>query len=241
MVVMDYKEEQNGEFEALESIYYGDVRAITTEPFHKFSIPIRSEEYNADVESGLACDLVFTYTAKYPDEQPVIELEEPINIEEHHQKELLAHLDEQAKENLGMVMIFTLVSSAQEWLNVKWDDIKKRQDEEKLRKEKELEELEMKKFEGTKVTVESFLAWKKQFEEDLGIRKKKETNEKENRKLTGRELFITDNTLNESDLKFLDGEEVQVDESLFQDLEDLDIDDEDDPDFNPNNYNSDSS
>lgn len=23
---MDYKEEQNGEFEALESIYYGDVR-----------------------------------------------------------------------------------------------------------------------------------------------------------------------------------------------------------------------
>lgn len=41
-----------------------------------------------------------------------------------------------------MVMIFTLVSSAQEWLNVKWDDIKKRQDEEKLRKEKELEELE---------------------------------------------------------------------------------------------------
>lgn len=119
-----------------------------------------------------------------------------------------------------------------------------------------------KKFEGTKVTVESFLAWKKQFEEDLGIRKKRETSDKENRKLTGRELFITDNTLNESDLKFLDGEkksllcnmyinnlttfvftgeEVQVDESLFQDLDDLDIDDEDDPDFDPNNYNSDSS
>lgn len=41
-----------------------------------------------------------------------------------------------------MVVIFTLVSAAQEWLNSKWDDIKNFQDEEKVRKEKELEELE---------------------------------------------------------------------------------------------------
>lgn len=53
---------------------------------------------------------------------------------------------------------------------------------------------------------------------------------------------MTDNTLNESDLKFLDeGDRVKVDESLFQDLEDLDLDDDDDEDFDPNNYNSDSS
>lgn len=53
---------------------------------------------------------------------------------------------------------------------------------------------------------------------------------------------MTDNTLNESDLKFLDeGDAVKVDESLFQDLEDLDIDDEDDEDFDPNNCHSDSS
>jgi len=239
---MDYKEDQNGEIEALESIYYGDVRIISTEPFHKFSIPIKSEEYDSDTENGLACNVVFTYTAKYPDESPLIEIEEPVNIDGTHQDELLQHLSEQAKENIGMVMVFTLVSLAQEWLNLKWDDIKKHQDEEKLRLEKEREDIERKKFEGTRVTVESFLIWKKQFEEDFGIRKKRETVEKEGRKLTGRELFITDKSLNESDLKFLDGEEVKVDESLFQDLDDLDIEDEDDdPDFDPNNYHSDSS
>lgn len=37
------------------------------------------------------------------------------------------------------------------------------------------------------------------------------------------------------------GDAVKVDESLFQDLDDLDLDDEDDDDFDPNNYNSDDS
>lgn len=238
---MDYKEEQNGEIEALESIYYGDVTIITTEPFHKFSIPIKSEQYDADTENGLSCNLIFTYTTKYPEESPCIEIEDAINLDDKHQQEILEYLEEQAKENIGMVVIFTLVSAAQEWLNSKWDDIKNFQDEEKVRKEKELEELERKKFEGTRVTVESFLVWKNKFEDDLGIKKRRETIEKENRKLTGRELFMTDNTLNESDLKFLDGEEVKVDESLFQDLDDLDIEDEEDPDYGPEVYESDSS
>lgn len=86
--------------------------------------------------------------------------------------------------------------------------------------------------------------------------------EKEGKKLTGRELFMTDKTLDQSDLKFLDdgkkymimilknfkifnfhliysislGDSVKVDESLFQNLDDLDLDDDeddDDPDYNP--------
>lgn len=61
-----------------------------------------------------------------------------------------------------------------------------------------------KRFEGTRVTVETFMKWKIQFEEDTGIAKKREICEKEGKKLTGRELFMTDNTLNESDLKFLE-------------------------------------
>lgn len=38
----------------------------------------------------------------------------------------------------------------------------------------------------------------------MGIAKKREAIEREGKKLTGRELFMTDKTLNESDLKFLD-------------------------------------
>lgn len=38
----------------------------------------------------------------------------------------------------------------------------------------------------------------------MGIAKRREAIERDGKKLTGRELFLTDKTLNESDLKFLD-------------------------------------
>lgn len=41
-----------------------------------------------------------------------------------------------------MVMVFTLVSAAQEWLNVKWDEIKKHKTEEAQRLREEEEEAE---------------------------------------------------------------------------------------------------
>lgn len=48
----------------------------------------------------------------------------------------------QAEENLGMVMIFTLVTAVQEKLNEIVDMMKTRRDEEKQRKEREAEEAE---------------------------------------------------------------------------------------------------
>lgn len=48
----------------------------------------------------------------------------------------------QAEENLGMVMIFTLVTAVQEKLNTIVDVMKNRQEEEKRRKEKEAQEAE---------------------------------------------------------------------------------------------------
>lgn len=49
----------------------------------------------------------------------------------------------QGKENLGMVMVFTLVSAGQEWLNVKWDSIQRDREEKVLAKKKADEEAEM--------------------------------------------------------------------------------------------------
>lgn len=54
------------------------------------------------------------------------------------------------------------------------------------------------------MTVETFMKWKTLFEDETGITKKKEAIEKEGKKLTGKELFMTDKTLIESDLKFLE-------------------------------------
>lgn len=48
----------------------------------------------------------------------------------------------QAEENLGMVMIFTLVTAVQEKLNEIVDMMKTRREEEKRRKEREAEEAE---------------------------------------------------------------------------------------------------
>ncbi|KAL4719101.1 hypothetical protein ACJJTC_010881, partial [Scirpophaga incertulas] len=200
---MDYNYEQTSEVEALDSIYYGDMQIIDTKPYHRFSIPIKSEGF--DEGDGLSCQLIFTYTQKYPDELPVIEIDNEENFENTvDKKELLRYLVDQGKENLGMVMVFTLVSAGQEWLNDKWDTFKKEREEMIIAKQKAEEEAELKRFEGTRVTVESFLAWRKQFEIDMCIPAKREKESKEKNKLTGKELFLRDTTLNESDLKFLD-------------------------------------
>ncbi|XP_016911514.1 RWD domain-containing protein 1 [Apis cerana] len=234
---MDYKEEQHNEIEALESIYCGELEVLATEPFYTFSIPIKTEEYESGTENGLSCCLQFTYTEKYPDEPLLISIEESENFEEESTENLKKHLTEQMNENLGMVMVFTLVSAAQEWLNVQWDKIKLNRQECEAQKMREEEEAERKKFEGTRVTVETFLCWKEKFDEEMGYTKRREIAEREGKKLTGRELFMTDKTLDQSDLKFLDDDSVKVDESLFQNLDDLELEDDDDdedPNFEPN-------
>merc|ERR1712126_43702 len=101
-----------------------------------------------------------------------------------------------ASENLGMVMIFTLTSAAQEWIVQYCEDREKRlKDEEEARKTKEEEE-ERKRFEGTVVTVETFFAWKAKFDNER-LAKKKTKDDKISGKLTGKELFSQDITLNE--------------------------------------------
>mgnify|MGYP002715729748 FL=1 len=223
---MDYVEEQNSELEALESIYCGELEVLGNDP-HKFSIQVKSEEYDGDNGEGLACTIKFTFTPKYPEEIPLIEIIEVDNFRDNYEEELENKLLEDANENLNMAMIFTLVSTAQEWLNNKWDEFKKEKELEAERRLKEVEEEEMKRFEGTRVTVETFLKWKMAFIEEMGLLKKELKEDKECKKLTGKELFMQDKTLIESDLKFLEdnSDAVKVDESLFQDLDDLDLDD----------------
>lgn len=84
--------------------------------------------------------------------------------------------------------------------------------------------------------------WRNDFEKEFGIAEKKAKEADANRKLTGREMFMRDQSLIESDLLFLQNageniEKVKIDESLFQALdleEDLPSDeDSDDPDYKP--------
>lgn len=115
---------------------------LETEPFHQFAVPIKSEEYEPDSGDGLACRLEFTYTAKYPDEPLIVSIEDEENFEEGDAAKLMEYLKEQINENLGTVMVFTLVSAAQEWLNVQWDTTKLNREENAAKKLKEEEEAE---------------------------------------------------------------------------------------------------
>ncbi|XP_060079633.1 RWD domain-containing protein 1-like [Ylistrum balloti] len=232
----DFREEQENEIEALESIYPDEIRVLSTDPYHVFTLDIKSQEvddpYNSDEtkEPAALCTLQFSYVEKYPEEPPVFEITEYENLEEDQIEVLNELITENIEESLGMVMIFTIVSAIQEKLTEIVEETKKRRIEDEENKKRIQEEMEMKKFEGTRVTIETFLAWKAKFDAEMSEQKRLKNQSVTGPKgLTGKELFFTDDSMNDSDVKFLQSEEdtVEVDESLFQDMDDLDLDDND--------------
>ncbi|KAL8599280.1 hypothetical protein ACOMHN_007995 [Nucella lapillus] len=220
----DYEEEQTNEIEALQSIYPEELEILQDSPHHVFMVKVASQdtddyltEDNEDTPSRVGCTVQFTYTPTYPDEVPLMEVVSTDSLEDQHVNTVAQFLQDEAERSVGMVMVFTLISALQEKLT--------------------------KRFEGTRVTIESFMAWKAGFDAERNARKQRE---KESdlllKKPSGRELFMTDATLNDSDITFLqeEGDNVEVDESLFENMEDLDLDedlddddDEDDPDYIP--------
>ncbi|XP_039603541.1 RWD domain-containing protein 1 [Polypterus senegalus] len=234
----DYGEEQKNELEALEAIYPDSFTVLSESPA-SFTITVTSEAGEND--ETVQATFKFTYVQKYPDEPPLYEIFSQENLEDRDIAEILTLIQQQIKQS--MVMIFTLVTAVQEKLNEIVDQIKNRWEEEKKRKEKEAEEAEKVVFHGTPVNIENFLSWKAKFELEMFELKRKSQKEEEQSgkcKLTGKQLFERDHDLDTSDIKFLEeaGNNVEVDESLFQDMDDLELEDDDDPDFNPANLDS---
>ena len=170
--------------------------------------------------------LSFKFPKDYPDVGPEIEILSSENLEDRDEIDILDELNDMIPENLGAAMIFTLVSRAFEWITQVKEQKKLERAQEEERKKQELEESERKKFEGTRVTVESFIAWKRKFDSEMQS-SQKVVKVDDNRKLTGKEMFLTDKNLIDSDLNFPDlnndgdDDDVKVDETLF--LEDLDF------------------
>uniref|UniRef100_A0A673LPA9 RWD domain-containing protein 1 n=1 Tax=Sinocyclocheilus rhinocerous TaxID=307959 RepID=A0A673LPA9_9TELE len=200
----DYGEEQRNELEATESIYPDSFTVLSEQPT-SFTITVTSDA--GENEETVEVTLKFTYVEKYPDEPPLWEIISQENLEDSYTEDILMLLQQQAEENLGMVMIFTLVTAVQEKLNEIIDQIKSRREEEKQRKERETEEAEKRAFQGTVVTIENFLSWKAKFEQEMVELKKKRQKEEEQSgkgKLTGKQLFERDHNLDTSDIQFLE-------------------------------------
>lgn len=221
---MSHKEDQLMEAEALESIFPNEIEVLETEPFHKFKFSFRTDNYNEDEpEEGSTIEVSIKFTTNYPDEIPEIVIEESENLND--EEEFLTFLKNTATENIGSPMVYTILVALTEKLNKDNEDRKTFEADEKDRLERQREEEELKRFEGTKVTVECFLKWKAAFEKEQRELKKKD--DSGSKKPTGKQLFERDAELFNSDLQFVDSEEaVEVDESLFQNLDDLDLDDD---------------
>lgn len=139
---------------------------------------------------------------------------------------MATRVDHQAEENIGMAMIYTLVSLLKEeatlLLKSKADKVSAAQAAESQR----LEDAEQEKFRGTKVTPESFMAWHARFvaeqaqikaavEEALRKEQAGRRGNVSDKKLTGRQLFEGDKTLAESDAKYIDEGDREVDVSVY--------------------------
>merc|ERR1712154_657769 len=99
-----------------------------------------------------------------------MELESSDNLEDDQIDMIQEFLKEQAEGNVGMVMVFTIISALQERLTVLVEEMKKEAEDRRLKKEQEEEEAAQKKFEGTRVTIETFMAWKTKFDAERNIK-----------------------------------------------------------------------
>ncbi|VDK17351.1 unnamed protein product [Anisakis simplex] len=252
-VMMAQEETQKEELEALEAIYPGEIEVENREyPNVTFKINLRSntasETPNALPDGGESGAESFTVVLllrlpkDYPDVIPEIDL---IGLDEMFSEEriemLIDDLKTIASENVGMPMVFTIVSSLQDHMGSLIEEKNLEALRKEERKKEEEEALTRKKFEGTRVTHESFMIWKKKFDEErIALKEKQNVQDAAALmgKLTGRQLFLRDATLSLSDVVLMQNDAVEIDESLFEevnsflsailiDLGDLDIEDSD--------------
>lgn len=74
-----------------------------TEPYYQFEIPVKSDEFDSDQHDiGLSCCLKFEYVEKYPDEPPVVEIEDVVGFEEE-ENELKEYLIQQVPSAIKSV------------------------------------------------------------------------------------------------------------------------------------------
>ncbi|CAA9958425.1 rwd domain protein [Pyrenophora teres f. maculata] len=201
-------EDQKEEREVLESIFPDEITDVSETEF-RIAITLddgRHEDEEREDEQPIII-LNVSYPPDYPDEAPRLDVTQPPNAPKHpyldiheDKQRLLDSLKETIEENLGMAMIFTLVTVIKDSAELL---ITERQNAKQALVEiaaAKAEEEENKKFQGEAVTRESFLAWREKFRKEMEDEKRRKEEEKEledkkkrivkeEKKLTGKELW----------------------------------------------------
>ncbi|KAL8989319.1 MAG: hypothetical protein Q9169_008384 [Polycauliona sp. 2 TL-2023] len=200
------REEQIEEREVLDSIFPDEITDIDEKSYRITINPDVPQQDGEDVESPTLL-LTITYPPSYPDDPPILDLSLPPNATKPPHLDistdrgpLLSSLTATIEENLGMAMVFTLVTVLRE--NIE-SLILERVASIQAAKDKIAEEAEAQenaKFHGEKVTRESFLRWREGFRGEMEARQEEERvrrelaemkgrGAKKEDKLTGRELW----------------------------------------------------
>lgn len=177
--------------------------ADISETEYRISIALDIPEDDAEPPVIL---LSVRYPEEYPDKAPLLEVSAPQNATPHQylsiaddRDQLVQGMDALVEENLGMAMIFTLVSAlkeaAEQLVVERREAAAKAHEEAILAAERE----ENKKFHGTPVNRETFFRWRESFVKEMEEARIREEEEKaselkkarikEPTRLTGRQLW----------------------------------------------------
>ncbi|KAK5123198.1 hypothetical protein LTR85_003397 [Meristemomyces frigidus] len=213
------REEQKEEREVLDSIFPDEIQDINDAEY-RVTIILDMTKADEDETPDPVIILNVQYPEGYPDFAPALDITQPPNAPKHQfldiqedKTRLLEALQPTIEENMGMAMVFTLVSTlkdaAELLISERQQVVQAQKDVEAAKAEAE----ENAKFEGEKVTRESFLAWREKFKQEMveeaarrqaeqEAEDKKKRGGKDEKKLTGKQLWeqgLAGNTVEEEE------------------------------------------
>ncbi|OCL10516.1 RWD-domain-containing protein [Glonium stellatum] len=198
-------EEQREEREVLDSIFPDEITDIS-ENEYRVSILLDVTSDDSDGSESPTIILQVQYPSNYPDEAPRLDISAPPNAPKFEYLDiqsdkaaLLESLNPTIEENLGMAMVFTLVSTLKDAAELLVSERQRATQAKRDFEAAKVEEEENRKFHGTAVTRETFLAWREKFRKEMAEEEQKRAEEKEaedkkkrakeERRMTGRELW----------------------------------------------------
>ncbi|KXT06449.1 hypothetical protein AC578_6119 [Pseudocercospora eumusae] len=201
------REEQQEEREVLDSIFPEEIQDIS-ETEYRITIKLEASQESSEESDDATIILNVRYPEAYPDVAPILDITQPPNAPKHahfdiqeDKARLLEALEPTIEESMGMAMVFTLVSTLKDAAELLITERQKAIETLKEVEARKAEEEENRKFEGQKVTRETFLAWrdrfKKEMEEQAARRqaeveaeeKKKRGGKADEKKLTGKQIW----------------------------------------------------
>ncbi|XP_029129181.1 RWD domain-containing protein 1 [Cajanus cajan] len=223
----DFKQEQDMEIEALEAILMEDFKEIhsgesglsTSNRCFQIKVVAQDDDVDGPITNPAQLALIFSHTEKYPDEPPLLNLKSLQGLSTEDLRILKEKLQQEASENLGMAMIYTLVTSAKEWLADRFCEDSAAE----IIEAEEAAKDDIVIPHGEPVTVETFLAWRERFEAELALERAKLMPEAalaapKEKKLSGRQWFESGRAK---------GAAAVAEESDEEDEEDIDFDEDD--------------